>query len=301
MSDNRIVVRNIPDQKIPVKNDVPIYLNSTIVKKIITSNGTYRAAEEKANGYDPVVVDVPTYEAENVALTAEVAELTETVAAKTAEITQLEAEVGEAYEQGKQAEWSVLWDSIQNFGNKVDYTGTFRDKGWTDETFNPKYPIKPTTADYTFVDTGITDFTREGIVLDFSLTTVARGTFRGTRNTEMKLPTIDFSKVAYSSENFRNFWGKELSLILPETFNYSTSFLENYYLENLTISGVIGSSINLRDSRLLSAESIQCVIDCLKDLTGATAQTLTFHKDVGAKLTDTQKATITAKNWTLVY
>jgi endonuclease I len=48
-------------------------------------------------------------------------------------------------------------------------------------------------------------------------------------------------------------------------------------------------------------DSVQSIVDALKDLTGATAQTLTFHADVGGKLTDAQKATITAKNWTLVY
>jgi hypothetical protein len=37
----------------------------------------------------------------------------------------------------------------------------------------------------------------------------------------------------------------------------------------------------------------------LVDLTGATTQTLTFNKDVKAKLTETQIATITNKNWTL--
>jgi hypothetical protein len=51
----------------------------------------------------------------------------------------------------------------------------------------------------------------------------------------------------------------------------------------------------------LSPETIQSIIDGLTDLTGQTAQTLTFHKDVGAKLTDEQKATITAKNWILAY
>ena len=117
----------------------------------------------------------------------------------------------------------------------------------------------------------------------------------------MKLPTLDFSKATTTAQVFLNYWGKTLSLILPEFFNYSNSFIGCYYLANLTINGVIGGSINLKDSNLLSAESIQGVIDCLKDLTGATAQTLTFHKDVGAKLTDAQKATITAKNWTLVY
>lgn len=55
------------------------------------------------------------------------------------------------------------------------------------------------------------------------------------------------------------------------------------------------------DVRLLSDASIQSVIDGLMDMTGQTAQTITFHAAVGAKLTEEQKATITAKNWTLVY
>lgn len=60
-------------------------------------------------------------------------------------------------------------------------------------------------------------------------------------------------------------------------------------------------SIKLANSSLLSTDTIQSIIDGLADLTGGTAQTLTLHATVGAKLTDTQKATITAKNWTLVY
>lgn len=58
-------------------------------------------------------------------------------------------------------------------------------------------------------------------------------------------------------------------------------------------------SIAFGKSPLLSAESVQSIIDGLADLTGATAQTLTLHADVKAKLTDTQIATITGKNWTL--
>lgn len=53
------------------------------------------------------------------------------------------------------------------------------------------------------------------------------------------------------------------------------------------------------NSSLLSDASIQSIIDGLADLTGQTAQTITFHKDVKAKLTETQIATITGKNWTL--
>ena len=60
-------------------------------------------------------------------------------------------------------------------------------------------------------------------------------------------------------------------------------------------------SIKFNNSSLLSTDTIQSIIDGLADLTGSTAQTLTLRANVGAKLTDEQKATITAKNWELVY
>ena len=55
------------------------------------------------------------------------------------------------------------------------------------------------------------------------------------------------------------------------------------------------------DSDKLTDESTQSIIDGLADLTGQASQTLSLHKDVGAMLTDEQKAAITAKNWNLVY
>ena len=56
-------------------------------------------------------------------------------------------------------------------------------------------------------------------------------------------------------------------------------------------------SISLANSSLLTSESIQSVIDGLATVT--TAQTLTLHADVKAKLTQTQLDTITGKNWNL--
>lgn len=65
--------------------------------------------------------------------------------------------------------------------------------------------------------------------------------------------------------------------------------------------GTLKQSIIFVNSNLLTDETIQSIIDGLADLTGGTAQTLTLHATVGGKLTDEQKASITAKNWTLVY
>lgn len=71
-------------------------------------------------------------------------------------------------------------------------------------------------------------------------------------------------------------------------------------LENISfVPGTIGASLTFRNSSLLTDASIQSVIDGLAEV--ETEQTLTLHAAVGGKLTDAQKATITAKNWTLVY
>ncbi len=79
-------------------------------------------------------------------------------------------------------------------------------------------------------------------------------------------------------------------------FNYNNALKEVRFIANS-----IPLSISFGYCLLLSDTSIQSIIDGLADLTGGTAQTLTLHATVGAKLTDEQKATITAKNWTLVY
>lgn len=65
--------------------------------------------------------------------------------------------------------------------------------------------------------------------------------------------------------------------------------------------GSIQISLGFAQSAMLSDETIQSIIDGLADMTGGTAQTLTLHADVGAKLTEEQKAAVAAKNWTLAY
>ena len=65
-------------------------------------------------------------------------------------------------------------------------------------------------------------------------------------------------------------------------------------------AGTISVDLSIPSANL-STDSIQSIIDGLADLTGQTAQTLTLANAIGNKLTDAQKATATAKNWTLVY
>ena len=61
----------------------------------------------------------------------------------------------------------------------------------------------------------------------------------------------------------------------------------------------IKGAFNISQSPLLSAESVQSIVDGLADMTGGTSYKLTLHADVKAKLTEEQLATIAAKNWTM--
>lgn len=79
---------------------------------------------------------------------------------------------------------------------------------------------------------------------------------------------------------------------------FSRTFDKCYKLEEIRFAeNCIKVSLSLSDSPLLSDETIQSIINGLA--TVETAQTLTLHADVKAKLTETQLTAITSKNWTL--
>lgn len=82
----------------------------------------------------------------------------------------------------------------------------------------------------------------------------------------------------------------------------SSAFQSASSLETIRFkAGTIQKAISFNVSSKLTNATIQNIIDGLADLTGATAQTLTLHATVGAKLTDAQKASASAKNWTISY
>lgn len=99
-----------------------------------------------------------------------------------------------------------------------------------------------------------------------------------------------------------------LKIIDGTPINLSSVVYQNNFIDGLLSleyirfsANSIKLSIGFRQSAKLTTESVQSIIDGLADLTGGTTQTLTLHANVGANLTDEQKAVITAKNWTLVY
>ncbi len=185
----------------------------------------------------------------------------------------------DGYEAGTQAEYNRFWDAFQQNGNKTNYDQAFAYGHWTDETYNPKYDI--------VCKTGV----------------AARQTFYNTKITSTKVPIRMIGSNMPASGTFagcsmlKTIVLLELNGVTPytNTFNLCSA------LENITIAGSIDTDFNISATAVLTDASVQSIIDHLKDLTGATAQTLTFHATVGGKLTDEQKSTISAKNWTLAY
>lgn len=136
----------------------------------------------------------------------------------------------------------------------------------------------------------------------FNCDTNASNMYSYSRVTDTKVP-IDLSRAVRNVNSAFAYAANLVTirkLIVSET-TPAIGFTGCTALKNITIEGVLGAKVNLSPCPLLTGDSVQSVIDCLKDLTGADTLTLTLHADVGAALTDAQKAAITAKNWTLTY
>lgn len=214
----------------------------------------------------------------------------------------------EGVEDGKQAEHDAFWDSYQQNGNRLNYEYGFTGQGWTDETFKPKYDIAPTYGGNIFSNTAITDLVQlldaMGVRLDFS--NVRDTAYIALNASLTTFPTADCrnrTHMNYIFNNCANLRSVEKVILKSDgsqAFS-ANSFKDLSALEEIRFEGCIGKNFEIKDSPLLSDASVQSIIDCLKDLTGATAQTLTLHATVGGNMTAEQKAAITAKNWTLVY
>ncbi len=218
-----------------------------------------------------------------------------------------DVDISAKYYQSPSVEYNKFWDVFQDNGNRTDYAYSFGGKGWTSETFKPKYDIKPTVASSIFQKSNINCdlvalLNELGIVLDFANCSAGIGNaFQ--ESTFTRVGVIDARQCPNINYLFTGCTKLEVvdKIILSDTVaqGVSVAFSSCSKLREIRIEGKIRANLGMLQSSLLSAESIQSIIDALADLTGQTAQTITFHADVKAKLTDTQIATITGKNWTL--
>ena len=145
---------------------------------------------------------------------------------------------------GKQSEYDAFWDKLQNYGKPSAYGNLFSCTAWTDEIYNPKYTIKALSANSMFGGSIITD-----TKVPIDLTENNGQVFYIFQNAK-KLVTIN-------------------KLILKNNQSLSKYFEYCTALKNLNIEGVISKDVDLQHSTLLTKASIENVVGCLSDTTGA--------------------------------
>jgi len=115
---------------------------------------------------------------------------------------------------------------------------------------------------------------------------------------------VEFDQDTSKVTSFYHMFDGDISLETIKTIDgtasqgFADTFKNCSALKNIEITpGTINWSISFADSPLLSAKSVQSIIDGLATVT--IQRTLTLHTDVKSKLTDEQKSAIASKNWKL--
>lgn len=204
---------------------------------------------------------------------------------------------------GGDSYYDAFWDAFQNYGKRTNCRYLFAGDGWTKEFFKPKYSIKPTNArgmfDHNPIDNIYDILDNLGLTIDFSECTEVRDLFNTSYMTRIGI--CDFSKVVSMTSTFASCKAVTIEkVVFNENVSYSSTFTACANLVSLLAEGTIGrGGLNFSWSPLLDNASVQSIIDCLKDLTGTTSATITFHANTKAVMTETQIAQITSKNWTL--
>lgn len=186
----------------------------------------------------------------------------------------------DVFDAGKAKERSDFWDFYQDHGNRRNYHQAFYSiggKGWTDNTYHPKYPI-----------TGL-DGTNSTIFVD-------------TMITDIKVP-VDLSSAVKSDLTFyTNPVLKKIPMLtLPQNPDATVTniFHSCKALEDVTFGGTILHDISFAWSPNISDSTIESMTNALEDRNGKTALKVSFHSTTLARLTEAQISAIEAKNWTI--
>lgn len=213
-------------------------------------------------------------------------------------------EVNAVHEAGKAAEHKDFWDVALRSQTYMVYA--FAGCCWKDETFKPKYDIKPKgNITGMFRASYITNLKKcledAGVTLDLSQATNASAAF-GYQGQFTTLPKLDLSSATTLTQTFND----DAALVTIEEIKFgangkfSQTFDDCSSLTNMTVTGVIGQNgLNLSFSPLLTHDSLMSVINALQTKTSGT-WTVTLGATNLAKLTDPEKSIATAKGWTLV-
>ena len=216
--------------------------------------------------------------------------------------------VREVFDAGKQAEYDLFWDAYQQNGTRANYEGAFSGKGWTLTTFKPKYDITVTESAYNLfkacelsVDL-VQLLDRLGVTLDLSKSNNVQYAFYGSAFTHIGVINATSSSSVNNTFNSCGTLVTIDKLILKSEGNqtFTNAFNGCRSLENITIEGAIGNSINFSYSPL-THDSLMSIINALMDKTSATTKPiLTIGTTNYNKLTAEEIKIATDKGWEVV-
>ena len=202
------------------------------------------------------------------------------------------------YEAGQKLAYDEFWDDFQQKGTLTDYRYVFGGRGWTAETFHPKYDMQPTIALSMFHSTYLLSIDlaehleKLGISIDFSKCTDANAVFN--YGAFSRLPELNFSSASSFTNTFRQCTNLQTIDKLILTSNGSQTFTTPFYactaLENIVLEGIIGKNgLSFEWSKKLSKTSIQSIISCLSSET--TGLSISFSLDAVNTAFETEKGT----------
>lgn len=211
-----------------------------------------------------------------------------------------------AKQAGRREEYDAFWDIYQDHGNAVYYHNAFAGRGWTNDTFKPKYNLNPTNAYMMFRESRIvgdlTEILRDfGISLSFSNCTNNQYVFYSSKFTKIGL--VDFGAVTSTAISAFGYCSdlESVEIKVNENTVFNQMFTYCISLINLVIHGTIGQNgFNVSWSTLLSHESIMSIINALQDKSSVSGSWVcTLGTENLAKLTDEEKLVATRKGWSL--
>lgn len=224
-------------------------------------------------------------------------------------LAELPDKLAEVHAAGQQAQSDAFWDAYQENGDRVHYVYGFAGRGWTNDNFNPKYPMKCNTGAYMFSGTSLLRLDTDK--LDMSAATNFGYMFYGGMATcfLQYICALDMSSAKQAQYMFHscNDLREIEHLTLPSSPAQLTNMENMFYkctnLEEVRFSGVIPLSISFQWSTKLTHDSLMSIINALNDYsadTSGTTYTLTIGSTNCAKLTAEEIKMAQNKGWDVV-
>ena len=189
------------------------------------------------------------------------------------------------YKAGKKSQYDEFWDVYQSNGTRKDYNHAFGGRGWNKETFKPKYDLKFSNMERSFLlfNDIATAFDLvehlDNLGIKFDTKGCSRYYYAFFNARINHLPTIDISQAKDSANN--NCFSTSYLKIIDKLIFGEGSILTNVFadatgLTTITeIEGNICTSVDFKWSPLLK-DTIINIINALSET--ATGYTITFKK-----------------------